>query len=193
MDCPKAAAIYYGTCGKIDQHNRCRQDSLNLEKKIKVMRWDQRVNLSIFGMIVVDSWLLYKGCTGGKKLHQIGYYKALMDALIDSPLKNKATTRQQQQQQGGSNSSESNIESLSTKKGTSGRGLHLTPTKHKKPTRKRDRDRRQQRLCRNCSAKTIMLCSYCRDNPELGEDLAAYCCPTTGRDCFSRHMDQQHS
>jgi hypothetical protein len=187
LDCPKAAATYYSTCGKIDQHNRCRQDSLNLEKKIKVKQWDQRVNMSIFGMIVVDSWLLYKGCTGGKKLHQIGYYKALMDALIDSPLKNTTTTRQQQQR---FSASDASVASWATKTGTAGRGLHLTPTKHKTPTKKKDR--RRQQHCRNCNAKTIMLCSYCRDNPEIGEEGAAYCCPTTGRDCYSRHMDHCH-
>jgi hypothetical protein len=43
LDCPKAAAIYYSTCGKIDQHNRCRQDTLKLEKKIETKQWDHRV------------------------------------------------------------------------------------------------------------------------------------------------------
>ena len=30
---PRAAEIYYSTCGKIDQHNRQRHDTLKLEKK----------------------------------------------------------------------------------------------------------------------------------------------------------------
>ena len=29
---PKAAEIYYSTCGKIDQHNQQRHDTLKLEK-----------------------------------------------------------------------------------------------------------------------------------------------------------------
>lgn len=32
LNCPKAAETYYLTCGKIDQHNRCRQSTLKLEK-----------------------------------------------------------------------------------------------------------------------------------------------------------------
>jgi hypothetical protein len=67
LDVPKATEIYYLTCSKTDQHNRCRQDTLNLEKKLETKEWHRRFNMSIFGMVVVDSWMLYKGCTGGKK------------------------------------------------------------------------------------------------------------------------------
>lgn len=31
---PKAAEIYYSACGMIDRHNCCRQDDLELERKI---------------------------------------------------------------------------------------------------------------------------------------------------------------
>ena len=33
---PIAAEIYYFVCGLIDQHNRCRQDDLQLERKLKI-------------------------------------------------------------------------------------------------------------------------------------------------------------
>jgi hypothetical protein len=183
LDCPKAAAIYYSTCGKIDQHNRCRQDTLKLEKKIETKSWDHRVNMSIFGMIVVDSWMLYKGCTGGKLLHQSGYYKALMDDMIDFPLKTMPVTRGQSK----------TSEGEPRKVGTAGRGLHLTPMKRKKPADETYSERRRQSRCRNCNAKTIMVCNYCRDDPTIGEKAAAYCCPTTDRDCYSRHMAEHHS
>jgi Transposase IS4 len=42
---PKAAALYYTTCGKNDQHNRCRQDTLNLEKKLEMAASGQHVDL----------------------------------------------------------------------------------------------------------------------------------------------------
>jgi hypothetical protein len=32
---PAAAEVYYGVCAKIDQHNRHRQDTLRLGKKLK--------------------------------------------------------------------------------------------------------------------------------------------------------------
>jgi hypothetical protein len=33
MSCPQAAALYYTACGRIDQHNLCRQSGLDFEKK----------------------------------------------------------------------------------------------------------------------------------------------------------------
>ena len=36
---PRAAEIYYSVCGKIDQHNRSRQDTLKLETKLEMKCW----------------------------------------------------------------------------------------------------------------------------------------------------------
>jgi Transposase IS4 len=33
-NCPQVAQLYYSACGKIDQHNQCRQSGLATEKKI---------------------------------------------------------------------------------------------------------------------------------------------------------------
>jgi hypothetical protein len=82
-NCPQAAQLYYMACGKIDQHNRCQQSCLATEKKIRVWSWDKQVNISIFSMIVVDSFLLHQECTGGK-MKQLEYYQALLSALIDN-------------------------------------------------------------------------------------------------------------
>ena len=56
LDCPKAVAMYYSVHGKIDQHNHCHQDVLNLEKKMETKLWHRRVNMSIFGMIII-AWM----------------------------------------------------------------------------------------------------------------------------------------
>jgi Transposase IS4 len=80
-NCPQAAQLYYGACGKIDQHNWCRQSGLATEKKIRVRSWDKRVNISIFSMIVVDSFLLHRECTGGN-VKQLDYYRALLSHLL---------------------------------------------------------------------------------------------------------------
>ena len=32
---PNASEIYYGACSKIDRHNRCLQESLDIEKKLQ--------------------------------------------------------------------------------------------------------------------------------------------------------------
>jgi hypothetical protein len=60
---PKLAEIYYSCCAMIDRHNRYRQDDLMLEKKLGTMDWLMRVNTSILGMIIADTWLAYNGCT----------------------------------------------------------------------------------------------------------------------------------
>ena len=53
---PKATHVYYSVCGKIDQSNRTRQDNLDIKKILGTHRWDKRVNLSIFGIELVDTY-----------------------------------------------------------------------------------------------------------------------------------------
>ena len=50
----KVCEVYYDAYTKIDKHNRGRQEVLDLEKKIKVKEWTSRVDMSIFGMCIVD-------------------------------------------------------------------------------------------------------------------------------------------
>ena len=56
---PKCSEIYYNTCVAIDQHNRHRQDTLKLERKMQMKSWEKRVTSSIFGVYCVDAWLVY--------------------------------------------------------------------------------------------------------------------------------------
>ena len=80
---PKAMEVYYRTCGVIDQHNRHRQDNLKTENKLETKKWDMRVNLTIFSMIVVDTWLVYSQATGSTEL-QSEFYVRLSEELIDN-------------------------------------------------------------------------------------------------------------
>jgi len=61
---PQVVQAYYACCAKIDRHNRSRQNDLQLEQKLPTHYWSMRVNLSLLGMCVVDSWLLYSGARG---------------------------------------------------------------------------------------------------------------------------------
>jgi hypothetical protein len=188
LDVPKAAEIYYSTCGKIDQHNRCRQDTLNLEKKLETKEWHRRVNMSIFGMVVVDSWMLYKGCTGGKKMGQMEYYKAIINNLIDNPYFSRPEPRIRVSRVPMSASSVGSNLTV----GTFGRGIHLTPTKRKSGSAESKGKKRMQHRCRLCPHKTVMVCSICRQLPELGDSHAAYCAPATERACFHQHVCNIH-
>ena len=80
---PKATEVYYRTCGVIDQHNQHCQDNLKTEKKLETKKWDMRVNLTIFLMIVVDTWLVYSQVTGSTEL-QSEFYVRLAEELIDN-------------------------------------------------------------------------------------------------------------
>ena len=51
---PVVVQNYYTANGMIDSHKRCRSDDLMVERKIKVHNWDQRLNLTIFSICVVD-------------------------------------------------------------------------------------------------------------------------------------------
>jgi len=82
---PHVAQVYYQCCAQIDRHNRCRQDDLRLEHNYGTHDWSSRVNLSILGMCVVDSWMLYSGSRGhADRPIQAHFYEDLAAELIDN-------------------------------------------------------------------------------------------------------------
>ena len=126
---PKVTEVYYRTCGVIDQHNRHRQDNLKTEKKLETKKWDMRVNLTIFSMIVVDTWLVYSQATDSTEL-QSEFYVRLAEELID----NNIDSRPQRRRNSGEDGSDSNDESpVMTRTGRvcAGVSCHLTPTKRR--------------------------------------------------------------
>ena len=50
--------------GKIDQHNTLRQGSMMLELKLETTLWWHIVNMLLFGMCVVDAYLLAQATVG---------------------------------------------------------------------------------------------------------------------------------
>ena len=93
---PKVMEVYYQTSGVIDQHNQHHQDNLKTEKKLETKKWDMRVNLTIFSMIVVDTWLVYSQAMGSTEL-QSEFYVHLEEELID----NNIDSRLQRQRNSG--------------------------------------------------------------------------------------------
>ena len=162
---PKATEVYYRTCSVIDQHNRHRQDNLKTEKKLEMKKWDMRVNLTIFSMIVVETWLVYSQVTGSTEL-QSEFYVRLAEELID----NNIDSRLQHQRNSGEDGSDSNDESpamMRTGRVRAGVSCHLTPTKCH--CRTGDGELTAQRLqvhCIECGKKTTYLCSACMDNDD---------------------------
>ena len=102
----KVTEVYYRTCGVIDQHNQHGQDNLKTKKKLETKKWDMRVNLIIFSMIVVDTWLVYSQATGSTEL-QSEFYVRLAEEFID----NNIDSRLQRRRNSGEDGTDSNDES----------------------------------------------------------------------------------
>jgi hypothetical protein len=192
----QAAELYYSACGMIDRHNRCRQDDLQLERKLGTIDWSMRVNTTLLGMCIVDAWYAYSQCTSTKE-KQKRFYSLLAQELID----NKYDTI-------GSNGSgrrsraedcpEARARFMSNDgPARCGSGPHVTPTKRR---RKRSDGTITRNLfqghCRVCTKKTTFVCSVCKDDNEDGiihGKEVWICMNKRGRNCFYEHMTDKHS
>ena len=131
---PAIAEVYYDTCGAIDRRNRCCQDDLCIEKKVQTVNWSTRVNLSIFGMIVVDTWLVYKAFSAaGTKLatedvhNQKGFYSWLLEEIIDNSYNEKGRPASVARRR--SFEEEACLKAIGSESQKSGVLAHLTPIK----------------------------------------------------------------
>jgi hypothetical protein len=186
LNVPRAAQVYYSANGAIDQHNRTRQDTLQLERKIQTKVWHKRVNTTILGIILVDSFLLHEKCTR-RSMTAVEYYRRLIQELIENTFTSSVRIRRSM----GGDASVSAV-SLASTTGTAGRGLHITPTKRLLEDGDSDKKRYKQSRCRMCGTKTVMVCSECRLNPDIGEVGASFCGPLSGRTCYKTHMERDH-
>jgi hypothetical protein len=186
---PQAAEIYYSTVSRIDQHNRCRQDDLSIERKLGTWDWSKRVNFSIFGICVVDSMFVYRACTGSSE-SQAEFYTALAEELIDNTFDQPVHGRRSA---AGQNSGSPNAVSQNGFV-RAGVGPHLTPTRRKR--KKSDgtfSNHLYQGRCGVCGKKTAMVCSICHDGPEEnGGDSRFVCGSKTTRPCFAVHLQTKH-
>lgn len=171
---PKVAEVYYSACASIDQHNRCRQDDLRLERKLVTHDWSKRVGLSILGIIIVDSWLLYKGARAGEGRVQRRYYEMLATNLIDNTYDSHGLRRR----------SSMCAEEEARLPAMSAFGPRLSPTKKRKKN-----SFSAQRDCKVCKNRTTFVCSTCR---EISGDEVFLCSAKKGRECFRKHRAQVH-
>ena len=151
----KVVERYYDTCSVIDQHNRCRQDDFELERMIRVQKWDKRFNIGIQGFCIVDAWKLYKSVHAEQCMFLQGdFYEALSEALIDNKYDNTATVRKY------SPGSSSGEQSNSTKSASRSPCLGRTSKR-----RKNDGNYSNyafQGICGSCKRhKSIEVCNVC--------------------------------
>ena len=191
---PKAAEIYYSCCGKVDQNNRHRQDTLRIEHKIETNNWAARVNMSIVAMCLVDTWMVWKLATESNQ-KQPDFYRDLSEEMIDNTFDAGGTTRHVWREQiRPRTSTDSSLFSRSTGSIRGGIRAHLTPTKKKR--KKRDgtlTNLAKQGYCIECKMKTKYLCSECVDDDPHEENGETYLCGSeTNRTCFADHMTKAH-
>lgn len=187
---PLACEIYYSTNAAIDNHNRCRQDTLMLERKIETKDWSTRVAHTILGMIIVDSWMVYKAATATlEKQHD--FYTLLAEELIDNTYDTVQGNTPTNADAGVMNSE---LLDRTTGAGRAGVDAHLTPTKQKR--RRCDgtvTNHSKQGRCRMCLKKTRHICSQCKDDDQAFENPVMWLCHTeTGRFCFPEHATKYH-
>lgn len=186
---PKAAEIYYRTCGLIDQHNRHRQDTLQIEKKLETKDWSKRVGFSLFGMCVVDTWLAYSQVTGLQGETQSQFYTYLAEELIDNTYDATGNGGGRHRRSPGDHSPE--LINHATGGGRAGVHAHLSPTRKRRKTKDGLlTNQAKQGSCRVCKMKSRYVCSTCAD---MGSPKDIWLCHTeTGRMCFPTHVSDCH-
>jgi Transposase IS4 len=192
---PKAAETYYSVCSAIDKHNRDRQDTLMIERKLKTHDWSTRVNLSIFAVIIVDCWKVYNKLTFTSENNsgevQKEFYAHLAAEMIDNNY--DSVTTSERRNVASANDVESPVFCRRTGAPRCGLSAHLTPTKRKKHLRDgTETSYSLQGRCRVCAAKTIFQCSLCKDDPDI-DDEGWLCTTKKGKACFPSHIGMEHS
>src|SRR5210317_412382 len=189
---PKACEVYYSTCARVDQHNRHRQDTLQLERKLKCHSWHVRVGISILGIIITDTWMVYKRATRTAETQKT-FHSYLAEELIDNCYDNQRSMRATSQ-----NSVDSSLV-FASPTARSGLGIHLTPTKRKRKRKGCETQQLYQGRCciEGCGKKTSFQCSACLDLAEReanhNEEKCYICNPKTNRDCWREHLFQKHT
>jgi hypothetical protein len=182
---PLAAEVYYRACASVDRHNRSRQDDLMLERKLETKDWSVRVNLSLFGMCVIDAYYVAKGCRICDET-PARFFEALAEELIDNNYGPGMGTRGQR---GGQASvQEENTRIIST-------SAHLMPTKRKRKDKHGVPLRFSlQGRCKVCHKKTCHICSLCKhgQGPEVPTEPWICHEKNGGRDCFNEHYRDKH-
>ena len=200
---PKAAETYYKACAKIDQHNRCRQASLQLEKKIHTHDWSRRVNMSLFGITIVDAWLLAQGSWGtehGLNTPQRLFYEKLAEELIDNDFDSRTLRRRHREVSPSDASTRTATSSIISIPGCK-RGLSVAidsvnqmcaPTPTKKMKKKNPKHRHQGR-CSVCNALTTCVCRQCQQQePATDSAKQHWICNKPGKVCMGHHILAKH-
>jgi len=183
---PRACEQCYSACSNIDQHNRCRQSGLMIEKKVRVITFDKRLNTTVFAMAgPVDAWFLFKGIRRGAKgpySDERHFYEMLIEELIDNTLdQTQATTR-------GRGKRRTDVEILLQEQDPNSIPSHqqligVTPTKRYK----KNKSHRLQGRCLVCDRPATTVCRECQRHDPLARHQF-WICDKPGKACMGKHI-----
>ena len=176
MPQPLCSSVCCDNCGRVDQHNRVRQDGLKLETKFGTHDWSQRHNLSFLSVCVVDAFNVFKGCRETDETFNEHTCK-LADEMIEFGL----TARCQRASAGFGFGVAA--ETPTDKRASA--VARLTPTKKMRTPDDKDCNAKKQTWCSVCkNHKTIWLCSHCSE--------VAVCHLEQRGSCFDTHCGKVH-
>ena len=184
---PAATHTYYSACGKIDQHNRLRQSALMLETKLKTIQWWRRVNNSVFGMCVVDAYLIAVGCQGTDRWNATSdFVMALIDDLIDNKYQKRVLRKRDARR---ASLDDSLFESESGTLEAIKQTISATPTKRSK---KSNPKHRAQGKCMSCKMLTSHVCRLCQHHQQDPRYKQFWICQKAGMACMGDHILKEH-
>ena len=127
--------------------------------------WSMRVNLSIFSMIVVDTWLVYSAIKNTPVViyNQKEFYAVLAEELIDNSFGNRGRPDRPRASPPASFQDACIRRTLEFADPRAGVLYHLTPTKRLKNYRGETTTFRYQGRCKECQQKMTWQCSDCGD------------------------------
>jgi len=151
--------------------------------------------MSIFGMAVVDTWLLFKECTE-TQMAQKEFYMHLVHALIDDKW-SEGPSVSRSHRDSLSTATTKTLTSISSRAysvmGSCGPRdvAHLTPNQCGKQKRADGCVKRKKAPCAICKRHTIRECRMCRDMG-VPPSKRAFCDPALGSECFKTHLAEYH-
>jgi Transposase IS4 len=192
---PEVCGIYYTACGKVDQHNRVRQASLMLETKNKTTFWWRRVNMSLFAMMVVDSYELAVGCCPTTEMFSANrrwptagnYFAQLAECLIDNTYEQRALRKRQARASASGN--EFLVQRLNGVLESTRQLTAPTPTKRQK---RKNPKHRAQGKCMVCKALSSHVCRDCQAAQQDPLKQQFWICRKPGMSCMGVHILKEH-
>ena len=140
-----------------------------MEKKVETKDWAVRVNLSIFSMIVVNTWLVFNTfmntpdlLAGKKEILQKDFYAMLAEELIDNTYGSIGSAQRPRSSR--TNYQDTCMRALENGSARAGVLTHLTSVKRLKTSGGKATNHRYQGLCKECQKKSTWQCSDCGDN-----------------------------